>query len=240
MFSQQFIEQPATPAGVKAMGDLFSNSNPQGELAYPLPLTEEFRPRVLADLIGLERIKRVLGNLVKAPRCCAILACGAPGTGKSASAMAFAQELGAETHRISSQECKLETLQNAIAMCHRVAFNFQTGKPATWHLVTIEECETISSASQLYLLSKLDSTDFPPQTIFFFTCNSVEALSERFLSRCLKLDYNSYGSSAEIAALLEKVWAFKAPNTAAPNLKKLVCGNVRESLQRLEIALLEA
>jgi replication-associated recombination protein RarA len=222
------------------MGDLFAASNPQSNLAFPAPLTEEFRPRVLADLIGLEKVRKVLGNLVKSPRCCAILAAGAPGTGKSVSAMAFAHELGAEVHRISSQECRLETLQNVIALCHRVAFNFTTGKPATWHLVIVEECDAMSSASELFLLSKMDSTAFPPQTIFFFTCNSTANLSERFLSRTLKLEYTSYGASEEITELLAKIFALKAPNSPAPNFKKLVCGNVRQSLQNLEIALLES
>ena len=223
------------------MGDLFASSKPQESLAFPAPLTEEFRPQVLADLIGLEKVRKVLGNLVRAPRCCAILACGAPGTGKSVSAMAFAHELGAEVHRISSQECKLETLQSVVSMCHRVAFNFTTGKPATWHVVIVEECDAMSSASELFLLSKMDSTAFPPQTIFFFTCNSTTNRSERFLSRTLRLDYNSYGASGEIASLLERIYKLKVPNAPIPaSLKKLACGNIRDSLQRLEILLLEA
>lgn len=222
------------------MGDLFSSSNPQSGLAFPQSLTEEFRPRVLADFVGLEKPKKILANLLKNPRPCALLLVGQPGCGKTTISLAFASELDAELHHIGSQECKLEVLQNIVATCQRIAFNFKTGKAARYHVVLVDEADVMSDAAQKYLLSKLDATGTCPDTIWIFTCNATDRLEERFLSRCLKLDFNSYGSSQEIADLLAKIWALKAGNSPAPNFKKLVCGNVRQSLQNLEIALLEA
>lgn len=89
-----------------------------------------------------------------------------------------------------------------------------------------------------YLLSKLDSSEACPNTIWIFTCNATDKLEERFLSRCIKLDFNSYGSGSEIADLLARVWKDKAGDAPCPNFKRLACGNVRESLQRLESELL--
>jgi replication-associated recombination protein RarA len=204
------------------------------------PLTEEFRPRVLGDFIGLEKPKKILSRLLSQPRTCALLFQGAPGTGKTTCALAFALELGAELHHVGSQECKLEVLQNIVSRCQRVAFNFATGKPANWHVVLVDEADVMSDAAQKYLLSKLDSTEGCPETIWIFTCNSVESLEERFLSRCLKLDFNSYGASSDIAGLLSRIWQVKANGSEAPNFRKLACGNVREALQRLELELLSA
>jgi DNA polymerase III delta prime subunit len=109
-----------------------------------------------------------------------------------------------------------------------------------FHIVLVDESDVMSDAAQKYLLSKLDSAQPVPNTIWIFTCNSTERLEERFLSRCLKLDFNSYGSSKDIQALLARIWESEAPNTPKPNLAKLATGNIRESLSRLEIEILAA
>jgi replication-associated recombination protein RarA len=207
-------------------------------IAFPKSLTEEFRPRRIAEFVGLEKPKKILGKLLAQPRSCALLFLGAPGTGKSTLAMAFAAELGAELTHIGSQECKLDVLQDTVSRCQRVAFNFTTGKAATFHVVLVDESDCMSDAAQKFLLSKLDSTEACPRTLWIFTCNSTDRLEERFLSRCLKLDFNSYGSGSEIADLLARIWASKAGDAPAPNFKRMACGNVRESLQRLEVELL--
>ena len=215
------------------MATLFDNA--------PKPLTEEFRPRVLADFVGLEKPRKVLSNLLKNPRPCAMLFQGAPGTGKTTCAYAFTSELGAEVHHVGSQECKVDTLQSIVSMCHRVAFNFETGNPATCHVVIVDEADVMSDAAQKYLLSKLDGTEPCPHTIWIFTCNATDRLEERFLSRCdIKLEFNSYGSGNDIADLLARIWSIKAPSAPLPNFKKLACGNVREALSRLEMELLSA
>jgi hypothetical protein len=57
----------------------------------------------------------------------------------------------------------------------------------------IPDHSTLTSAAQLALLSKLDSTDPAPNTIWIFTANDTERLERRFLSRCKVLDFSSYG-----------------------------------------------
>ena len=39
----------------------------------------------------------------------------------------------------------------------------------------------MTPAAQLALLSKLDATAFPPNTVFIFTCNETGNLEPRFL-----------------------------------------------------------
>ena len=201
-------------------------------MEFPKSLTEEFRPRTIADFVGLEKPKKVLSRLAEQPRECALLFQGSPGTGKTTMAQAFAAQLGAEFHHIGSQECKLDSLQELSRICQFVPLS------GGWHVVLVDEADVMSDAAQKYLLSKLDSTASCPKTIWVFTCNSVDKLEERFLSRTLKLDFNSYGAGTEIADLLAHIWKQKAGDAPAPNLKRLACGNVRESLQRLEVELL--
>jgi replication-associated recombination protein RarA len=218
------------------MGSLFethADSAQQG-IAFPQSLTEEFRPKRIAEFVGLEKQKKILGNLLHAPRPCALLFLGAPGTGKTTLAMAFASELNADFQHIGSQQCKLDELERVVRMCHYVPKSGLAG----FHVVLVDESDVMSDAAQKYLLSKLDATEACPNTIWIFTCNATDRLEERFLSRCLKLDFNSYGSGSEIAELLARIWKAKAGNAPAPNLKRLACGNVRESLQRLEVELL--
>lgn len=206
----------------------------QTSFQHAKPLTEEYRPTWIADFCGLEKQKKVLSALVKSPRVCNLLFKGAPGTGKSTMAMAFANELMAQIWHIGATDCKIDRLQEVIGHCHYIPKRGLQG----FHVVICDEIETASPAARAYLLSKMDASNPVPNTIFVFTSNETE-LEEKFTSRCITLDFNSYGSASEITGLLSRIWKAKAPATAEePNLKKLACGNVRESLQRLECALL--
>jgi DNA polymerase III gamma/tau subunit len=204
----------------------------QGGLIFPAALSEKYRPRTLEAFIGLEKQKRVLAKLAASPRPCALTFCGEPGCGKTSMAYAFASLLGAEVHHIGSAECKVERLAELVRTCQYVPL---TGG---YHVCIVDEADVMSDQAQKYLLSKLDSTEACPLTIWIFTCNSVERLEERFLSRTLRLDFGTFGAGSEIADLLAKVWQAEANGAPCPNFKRLASGNVRESLSRLEIELL--
>ena len=217
-----------------ATGTLFEMESQQN-LNYGRSLTEEYKPTRIADFVGLTKEKKILSAFVKNPKPCAILLQGASGTGKSTMAEAVARELDATVWRIPSQECRVDKIAEVSSHCHYVPRAGLAG----FHVVIVDEADVMTPQAQLALLSKLDGSDPCPSTIWVFTCNATDRLEERFLSRCaIKLDFNSYGASAEIAELLAKIWQAKAGDAPAPNFKKLACGNLRESLQRLETELL--
>jgi replication-associated recombination protein RarA len=228
-----------------ATSTLFTNDSQQNALfalesqrsiEYTRSLTEEFRSLKICDFVGLQRVKTVLSNLVKSPRNCSLLFCGAPGTGKSTIAMAFAAELNADFWHLGSADCRIDKLQETISRCHYIPRAGLKG----FHVILADEIETASPASINFLLSRMDATDPIPNTILIFTCNDASVLPDRFTSRTLKMDFNSYGASGEIISLLERVWEQKSGGKPLPkNLHKLAVGNVRESLNRLEVALLE-
>lgn len=102
----------------------------------------------------------------------------------------------------------------------------------------------MTPAAQLAFLSKLDGTAFPPNTIFCFTCNSVDSLEARFLSRCRRVDFSNYGMSEGIVGLLQHVWNAETDGTTAPpNLARIAkdgLNNVRDCLMTLETEILGA
>ncbi len=209
----------------------------QAPFGFPVPLTEKYRPRRIPDFAGLGKQRKILSKFAANPYPSAWLFLGASGTGKTTMALALAAEIGAEVHHIPSQDCNVQNLAEVIRMCWYVP------QGGGFHLVLLDEADQMSHAAQLALLSKMDSTAFPPMTIFVFTCNATDRLEARFLSRCRNLEFSTYGLGPEIICLLKQVWNEESPDAEAPNFARIVkdsANNAREALTKLELALMEA
>ena len=208
----------------------------QADLAFPQSLAEKYRPTRIADFIGLERPKKVLTAFCKRPASGAWLFVGPSGLGKSSMALAVAAELAAELHTIPSQKCNAQSIEDTVRHCWYAPMT-----PGGFHVVLADEADQMTNAAQLALLSKLDSTDPAPNTIWIFTANDTERLERRFLSRCKLLEFSSYGLAGEIASYLDRVWHAEGGNGNAPDLARLVKesrNNVRDCLMCLEVELM--
>jgi replication-associated recombination protein RarA len=220
------------------MFDLFGNSSSeQSALSFPQSLTEKYRPRTMAEFVGLAKPKAICASLAARPFESGWVFVGPSGTGKTTMAAALAELIPAEVHHIPSQECNLPTLERIARICQYVPM---AGKKM--HMILVDEADQMTAAAQLYCLSKLDGTAKLPNTIWIFTCNSIDRFEGRFLSRNKVIEFSSYGIAQDAAALLARIWQENAPaGAAAPNFARIVKesnNNVRESLMKLELELM--
>ena len=204
--------------------------------AFPQPLADKYRPRAIVDFIGLDKAKRVLANFAEKPRNAALLFAGPSGTGKTTMALALCDSIGGELIHIPSSHCTVAELEEALRMTQYVPM---AGK--RFWFVLVDEADQMTDKAQLALLSKLDSTGRIDGCVFVFTCNSTDRLEARFLSRCLVIDFSSYGMAGDIGAYLAKVWHAEGGNGTGPDFARLAkdCrNNVRDCLMRLEVELM--
>ena len=140
--------------------------------------------------------------------------------------------MGAELHHIPSQSCTVEALKH---LRSRLAYCPMLGKRA--RIVLVDEADQMSPQAQLALLSMLDSTNRPEQTVFIFTCNETERFEARFLSRCGVVDFSSYGIAKGATELLARIWEQEANGAPAPNFQRIVKeanNNIRAALMELQ------
>lgn len=189
-------------------------------------------PLTLDGFVGLDEIVADFEEFAANPYPSAYLFIGAPGVGKTSLAMALAEAIPAEFHHIPSQECNLENIERTRRICQYVPMR---GKKM--HLVLVDEADQMTNAAQISLLSKLDETNFPPNTVFIFTANETDRLEDRFLSRLRKVKFSKEGISKDVAAHLARIWQLEVGDAPAPNFAAIVKeakNNIRESLQELE------
>jgi DNA polymerase III delta prime subunit len=150
--------------------------------------------------------------------------------------LALCEAIRGELHHIPSQSCNVANVEDVVRQCHYVP------RHNTLHVVLVDEADQMTPQAQLAFLSKLDGTAFPPQTCFIFTANDTERLQDRFLSRCMVLQFSSHGMAKDAASLLERIWQQEAgTDTERPNFLRMVQdskNNVRDAVNNLQVELL--
>jgi replication-associated recombination protein RarA len=90
----------------------------QIEMCFPQPLSEKYRPKRIAEFVGLEKPKRIAAKLSANPYPSAWLFVGPSETGKTTLALSIAAEMPAELHHMPAKECTLETVQDVCRECY--------------------------------------------------------------------------------------------------------------------------
>ena len=216
----------------------------QSGFSFPQPLSERYAPQTIEQFVGLEKPRKIMSKFAENPYPSAWIFVGPSGTGKTTMAMALCKAIAGELHHIPSQNCDLAEVERVTKQCHYYPRMLDSAEPARFHFVLVDEADKMSSAAQLALLSKLDGTAFPPMTVFVFTCNAVDRLEDRFLSRCRRIDFSSYGMAEGIQGLLARIWDAETDNpTERPNFARIAKesnNNVRDALMTLEVQIMGA
>ena len=135
-------------------------------LGFPEPLADKYQPKTVEDFAGLDKPKAIMQKFCENPFPSAWLFVGPSGTGKTSMALAICKAIAGELHHIPSQSCDVETIRKVTDMCHRYPYDMMTGQSCKFHIVLVDEADQMSQAAQLALLSKLDSTAYPPKPCF--------------------------------------------------------------------------
>src|SRR5262245_39506925 len=122
-------------------------------------LAEKYRPRTLGDVVGQPMAVATLRQLVREPEPCCLLFEGGPGLGKTASALAFARELGC-ADEFSGLEI-LPASELDIERCRdlfEVTLRLRPLEGKGWHVLILEELDGVGSKQvERYLKVRLET-----------------------------------------------------------------------------------
>lgn len=232
----------------------FGQPKQQG-LSFPVSLVQKYRPQV-KNFVGLDDVKRKLLGFLENPKPCAILAIGAPGTGKTEMGRALCEELPASLYHMKAASVDAFSMEKAWEH-----FQYFPGEGRRFHFGLIDEADRMTEKAQDQWLSYGDSTagikpnllggmeqgEVPP-IIWFHTSNGLgpkqtdppTALHARFVTRCMVLRFEPPPVDAT-ARYLRWVWEReggpkKYPAEFFESLAKGIA--MRDALMRLDSELL--
>lgn len=189
--------------------------------APPVQLTERYRPRRLADVLGQGAVRNELEQFLESPYSCAFLLVGPTGIGKTTTALALASELGVSEFsgltEIKSGMQDAEAVESALNNLRYTPMFSQSG----WKLVIVDEADYMSAKASNLWLSALE--DLPPKSVIVFTTNRPEKFPDRFIDRTIRLDFESRAEviSQDAEVLVASIWARESLPGNPPALSDL-------------------
>lgn len=197
-----------------------------------LSLCEKYRPKTIAEFVGLAEPKRILQRLAVQPSAHALLFEGKTGSGKTAMAVAFAAAIPAQVHLLPAHACT----RDHVAMLWMTCQN-QPRAEFRMHLILVDQADTLHKSQQFDLRSKIDGCESLKHVIWVFTGTTTEKLDDGFRSRCLPVNFSTYGNSKEAARWIERIWQAEAASATPPNFARIVKeanGSLRAALMEIE------
>lgn len=201
-------------------------------------LYRTYRASDWGGIIGQGHVTQTLANQVKNGRVGhAYLFCGTRGTGKTSVARIFAAEVnGGKGNGLDTFEIDAASNNSVDNIRELVEKTKYPPSFAKYKVYIIDEVHMLSTSAFNAFLKTLEE---PPSHVIFILCTTEpHKLPQTIQSRCLRFDFHSV-SSAEIAKLLEKVFA-QENITATPGAVKMLAdagrGSVRDALSFAETA----
>ena len=205
----------------------------------------------MASLVGQERIAAHLQAFAANPFSTAFLFEGETGTGKTSAALALAQSLGCDmnqkppefggVHVIASGEQSADAVREIARQMWNSPF-----AGSGWKVIIVNECDRMALPAETVWLDRLES--LPAKTVVVFTTNYAGKLSQRFLDRCTRLEFDADAQhqAAALRTMLTAIWKAECGKAADPKMidqvvqASVVNGKVsfRRAVQDLTVVLL--
>jgi DNA polymerase III delta prime subunit len=145
---------------------------------------QKYRPKKIDDVILPATTKKMIKDSITSGKVPNFLFAGSAGTGKTTTAYAIANELGADILFINaSLEGNMDTLRTKISQFVSTV-SFTDSKK----VVLLDECDYLSTSGVMPALRGFLDT-FSDNAIFIFTCNYPNRLIDPLLSRLTRVDF---------------------------------------------------
>lgn len=184
-------------------------------------------PLALAEIIGQPAVRH-LAAYVQAirqkptettSRCFGLV--GPQGTGKSASALAVAHELGCDEHRFGGGLTVVDCSQFGVDDCKELFGRFvklSVDTPYRWRVVILEEFERISDKAQIALKYWLDDARIAGKLCVIATSNELSGIQGPVLSRFKVMPYTNDRSFLDACqARLKHLWSRACHGAGMPD-----------------------
>ncbi len=169
-----------------------------------VPWTEKYRPQTLDQVVGQKQIISSLKQFVKRKDMPNLLFSGAPGVGKTTSAIAMAKELFGEQFKSSflelnaSDERGINIIRGKVKEFARMsAIN-----KVPFKLIFLDEADALTTDAQHALRRTMES--YMSVTRFILSCNYVSKIIEPLQSRCAVFKFKSL-SEQDIRDMISKI-----------------------------------
>ena len=198
--------------------------------------TEAHRPDTLDEVIGNEQQVSVLKDYVDKEGMPNILLEGPAGTGKTASARAFAQDVFGDSWRSNfidfnaSDNRGIDIVRNSIKDSAKEA-------PAMgfdYKIIFLDECGNLTQSAQSALRRIMEN--YSDQTVFFLSCNYKNKLIDPIQSRCVPLSFNRL-SDSEINQIIYNIISgedIEYEEDAVDMIIEYVQGDARRAVNTLQ------